>query len=273
VFENVYRGIAAMLAQHRLFNRRALVTGAARGIGLEVARRLLREGARVAVADVDQTQLEAAKVSLGAVEPDTLLLVRCDVGNQASVRDLSENIDEEFGGLDILINNAAILDWTAIEDLTSARLQEILNVNLAGAINCIQAFVAALSRSASARIVNIASINGLRGTSSSIAYNASKAALINLTQCLAVDLAPRGILVNAVAPGFVDTRMSKLPDGSSEYGTDLFKDVYIKYRKILLGRPGQPEDIAGPVIFLSSDDARYVTGQVLVVDGGVTASF
>lgn len=97
--------------------------------------------------------------------------------------------------------------------------------------------------------------------------------MINITQCLAVDLAARGILVNAVAPGFVDTRMSKLPDGSSEYDTELFREVYIKHRKIPLGRPAQAEDIAGPVAFLCSDDAGYVTGQVLVVDGGLLATF
>lgn len=106
-----------------------------------------------------------------------------------------------------------------------------------------------------------------------IAYNSAKAALISITQCLAGDLAARGVLVNAVAPGFVDTRMSKLPDGSSEYDTELFREVYIKHRKIPLGRPAQPDDIAGPVAFLCSDDAGYVTGQVLVVDGGLLATF
>jgi NAD(P)-dependent dehydrogenase (short-subunit alcohol dehydrogenase family) len=233
----------------------------------------LNEGARVAIADIDASELDAARISLGNVDAGALLLLHCDVANTTSVRELSEQIDGEFGGLDVLINNAAVLDWTAVEDLTPLRLQEVLNVNLLGAISCVRHFLPALARSPCARIVNVSSINGLRGTASSIAYNASKAALISLTKSLAVDLAPRGIVVNAVAPGFIDTRMAKLPDGSSEYATEWFKEVYIKHRRIPLGRPGCPADIAGPIAFLSSEDARYITGQVLVVDGGVTASF
>ncbi len=257
----------------RLQQRRAIVTGGARGIGLAVVRRLLEEGARVAIVDVDQSALAEALRSVGDINCELPIACCCDVRSTSSIQGLRDQVKQHFGGIDILINNAAILDWTAIADLTPAKLQEVWQVNFYGAVGCIQAFLPDLSRSRNARIVNVASINGMRGTSNSLAYNTSKAALINLTKSLAVDLAPQGIIVNAVAPGFVNTRMSKLPDGGSEYDTQWFKDIYITHRRIPLTRPGLPEDIAGPVVFLCSDDARYITGQVLVVDGGLTATF
>ena len=252
--------------------RRAIVTGGARGIGFAIVRRLLEEGARVVIADIDQSALAEARKALVAFSRPQLGICECDISDVAGVDALTNFVKTEFGGVDILINNAAILDSGAVESLLTARLEEVLSVNLFGAIACVKALLPELSRSSYGRIINIASINGLRGTPNSIAYNASKAALINFTQCLAVDLAERGICVNAVAPGFVNTRMSKLSDGSSEYKTEWFREVYIKHGRIPLRRPALPEDIAGPVIFLCSDDAGYITGQVLVVDGGVTAT-
>ena len=256
-----------------LSNRRAAVTGGARGIGLAVARRLLRDAARVSVSDIDGEALEGARGDLEGEFGAQVILQRCDVGDPQSIATLRDEVVAAFGGLDILVNNAAVLDWTDIEALTPKALDEVLRVNLYGAVACIQAFLPDLSTSPHARIVNVSSINGMRGTSSSVAYNASKAALISLTRSLAVDLAPRGILVNCGATGFVETRMSKLQDGTSEYETELFKEVYIKDRKIPLVRPGRAGEVAGPVAFLCSDDARYITGHVLIVDGGVTATF
>jgi NAD(P)-dependent dehydrogenase (short-subunit alcohol dehydrogenase family) len=256
-----------------LAGRRAIVTGGARGIGLAIARRLLTEGARVILTDIDTKALLEAEADFERSKLSTFLTYPCDVADPESVRGIAARARAELGGLDILINNAAILDWTPLEELSQPAAYDVWRVNVMGAVYCVQAFLPDLEKSQSARVVNIASVNGLRGTSSSVAYNSAKAALISITQCLAVDLAPRGILVNAVAPGFVNTRMSKLPDGSSEYDSQLFREVYIKHRKIPVGRHAQPDEIAGPVAFLCSDDARYMTGQVLVVDGGLMATF
>lgn len=261
-----------MARKDMLLGRRALVTGAARGIGLAIARRLLEEGASVALVDLDAEALAAARRSIPFGD-DRALALSCDVGITTEVQRLFQQVKDAFGVLDILINNAAILDWTPLIDLGAMRLAEVLRINFGGAVNCSQAFAAQPALGTTARIVNVSSINGLRGTANSVAYNASKAALISLTQSLAVELAPRGIAVNAIAPGFIDTRMSKLQDGSSEYDTDWFREVFIKHRRIPSGRPGSPDDVAGPAVFLASDDARYINGQVLVVDGGVTATF
>ena len=257
----------------RFAGRRAIVTGSARGIGFAIARRLLAEGARVMLTDIDAQVLNDADEKLRADKLAAFVTSQCDIADFRSVRRLAEAVQAQLGGLDILVNNAAILDWSPLENLSESRAHEVWQVNTMGAMACIREMLPLLEKSAKARVVNVASVNGLRGTASSIAYNSAKAALISVTQCLAVDLAARGILVNAVAPGFVDTRMSKLPDGSSEYDTELFREVYIKHHKIPLGRPAQPDDIAGPVTFLCSDDAAYVTGQVLVVDGGLLATF
>jgi 3-oxoacyl-[acyl-carrier protein] reductase len=256
-----------------LAGRRAVVTGSARGIGLAIARRLLADGARVVLTDSDGPALSAASKALRESKLDDHLVLPCNVVDRTSVHELAAAVRTSFRGLDILVNNAAILDWSPLEALTDSRAWEVWQVNVQGALHCIQEFLADFEQSANARVVNVASVNGLRGTANCVAYNSAKAALISITQSLAVDLAPRGVLVNAVAPGFVNTRMSRLQDGSSEYDTDRFREVYIKHRGIPLGRPAQPEDIAGPVAFLCSDGAKYVTGHVLVVDGGLTATF
>jgi NAD(P)-dependent dehydrogenase (short-subunit alcohol dehydrogenase family) len=136
------------------------------------------------------------------------------------------------------------------------------------------AFVPLLKKAGEGRrILNIASIMGMRGWPNAIPYSTAKGAIANFTRALAADLAPHGIVVNALAPGFVNTPMSIQPDGSHEYDADWFRDIYVKYGRILLRRYAEPEDMAGPAFFLCSDDARYVTGQILMVDGGASATF
>jgi NAD(P)-dependent dehydrogenase (short-subunit alcohol dehydrogenase family) len=173
----------------------------------------------------------------------------------------------------VLVNNAAVLDMTPFDELTYERFGEVLRVNLDGALLCTMAAVPAMVRAGGGRIVNVASIMGVLGAEDSVPYATAKGGLVNMTRCLACDLAVKNITVNAIAPGFIDTRMAVTRSGEHEHGTELFQTVYIKHGKIPLRRAGHPEDVAGPAFFLCSDDARYVTGQVLLVDGGLSATY
>jgi NAD(P)-dependent dehydrogenase (short-subunit alcohol dehydrogenase family) len=260
-----------MSANQRLKGRIAVVTGAARGIGEAISRRLAAEGATVCLADIDEHGVEDLRKSL-----DGSFSYRVDIGSQESVDELAQHLADQFGCIDILVNNAAILDMSPLESLTFARYSEVIGVNLNGALRTTLAVLRLLKRRRQehGRILNIASVMGFRGSRHSLAYSTAKGGLINLTRCLACDLADDGITVNAIAPGFIDTRMSLLPDGSGhEHQTEWFKEIYIRYRRIPVGRPGDPVDIAGPAFFFCSDDSRYVTGQVLPVDGGMSATF
>lgn len=255
--------------ERRLKDRVALVTGAAQGIGEAIARRLAAEGATVVIADIDEAKAATTAREIGAEAQHV------DIADEASVKALAQSIARAHGRLDILVNNAAILDATSFDDLTMQRFRQVLDINLNGALAVTLSLVPLLREARNgARVLNIASIMGVRGSQSSLAYSTAKGGLVNLTRCLACDLAPDRITANALCPGFIDTRMALLPDGSGhEHETEWFKDIYLKYRRIPAGRAGTPHDIAGPAYFLVSDDAAYVTGQVLLVDGGVSATF
>jgi len=227
----------------------------------------------VLMADVDGPVVgtEAEKLQGLGLQATALA---ADIACPDSVRQMVRAATTRLGGLDVLVNNAALGDECAFEDITEGHWQRILSVNLDGAMLCTREALPVLKKSPAASIVNIASIQGFMGQPNAAPYATAKGGLVNLTRCMAVDFGPWGIRANAVAPGFIDTRMALLADGSGhEHRTDWFREVFIKHGRLPLRRAGLAADIAGPVAFLAGDDSAYVTGQVLAVDGGVTCTY
>ena len=260
-------------SSRRLKGRVAVVTGGAQGIGFGIADRLAAEGAVLVIADIGEKKARdaAQRIKDAGGEASAFAV---DIGDDASVAALAAYVDAQYGRCEILVNNAAISDSTGVEQMTMAHYHEVIRVNQDGAVRMCLAFVLLLKKAKEGRrILNIASIMGVRGWPNAIPYSTAKGAIVNFTRALAADLAPHGIMVNALAPGFVNTPMSIQSDGSHEYDADWFRDIYVKYGRILLRRYAEPEDIAGPAFFLCSDDARYITGQILMVDGGASATF
>jgi NAD(P)-dependent dehydrogenase (short-subunit alcohol dehydrogenase family) len=257
----------------RLKDRVAVITGAAQGIGLGIAERLAAEGAIAILADIKAEAAGAAAKRM-ADQGYVADAMPVDISDDASVRELAAAVGRKYGRCEILVNNAAVGADTHIETMTMEEYHRIVGINQDGAVRMAMAFVPLLKKGGDGRrIVNVASIQGLRGWPNQLAYATAKGAIVNFTRALACELAPYDIMVNAIAPGFVDTPMSILPDGSHEYDSDWFRDIYVKYGRIPLRRFGKPVDMAGPTFFLCSDDARYVTGQILSVDGGASATF
>lgn len=257
----------------RLSGRVALVTGAARGIGLAAAKRLAEEEALVLLSDIDADELAVATAELRKAGL-TVDAITCDVANPDSVAHMVAKAAQDWGRIDIVVNNAAISDDTPIEDLNDQRWREVLAINLDSALHVTRGALPFLKQSPAGSIVNIASVQGIRGQPHAMAYATAKGGLVNLTRCMAVDFGPFGIRANAVAPGYIDTRMAEQKlDTPHEHKTDWFQDIYFKYGRMPLRRAGTVEDVAGPILFLASDDSRYVTGTVLVVDGGFTATY
>lgn len=256
-----------------LKDRVAVVTGAAQGIGLGIAQRLAAEGAITILADVKIAAAQAAAETLRG-QGLRVEALPVDIARDDSVQELAHAVDRSQGRCEILVNNAAVGADTHIETMKMEEYHRIIGINQDGAVRMAMAFVPLLKKAGEGRrIVNVASIQGLRGWPNQLAYATAKGAIVNFTRALACELAPYDIMVNAIAPGFVDTPMSILPDGSHEYDSDWFRDIYVKHGRIPLRRYGKPADMAGPTYFLCSDDARYVTGQILSVDGGASATF
>ncbi|MBI3436599.1 MAG: SDR family oxidoreductase [Proteobacteria bacterium] len=239
----------------------ALVTGAARGIGLATARRFLADGFAVALLDIDAEGL--ARAHAGLALPDATLALHCDVADAAGVTAALTRIGGQFGRLDALVNNAGVALFKPILELSQTEWARVLAVNLTGPFLCTQAAVPLL-RARGGSVVNVTSISALRASTLRAAYGTSKAALAHLTRQQAVELAALGIRVNAVAPGPVDTTMAKAvhsPAIRADY-----------HDAIPLNRYGREEEIAEAIVFLCSERASYITGQSLAVDGGFEAT-
>jgi NAD(P)-dependent dehydrogenase (short-subunit alcohol dehydrogenase family) len=234
----------------------ALVTGAARGIGLAIATRLAADGLRVAMLDQDRAAVEAAAPGLGA----GALGLAADVTRAAEVDAAIARIEREWGRLDVLVNNAGITGRSfPIWDLTDEDWQRVIDVDLTSVFLCCRAAVKVMLRQGAGRIVNIASIAGKEGNPTLVPYSTAKAGVIGLTKALAKEVATRGILVNAVAPAVIGTELLKQMETST---------VELLISKIPMGRVGTPEEVAALVAWLASDQCTFSTGAVYDLSGG-----
>ena len=238
--------------------RLALVTGAARGIGLATASRFLAEGWRVALLDIDAETLAATHARLAL--PDDTMAVACDVAEPDQVPAAVEAVAARFGRIGALVNNAGIADFRPILETDYETWSRIMAVNLTGPFLCTQACAPVMLAGGGGAVVNIASISGFRASTLRTAYGTSKAGLMQLTRQQAAELGEMGIRVNAVAPGPVDTAMAR-----KVHTAEIRADYH---QAIPLGRYGTEEEIAEVVFFLASDRASYVNGQIVAVDGG-----
>jgi NAD(P)-dependent dehydrogenase (short-subunit alcohol dehydrogenase family) len=239
----------------------ALVTGAARGIGLATAQWFLARGHAVALLDIDGPALDAA--ASGLSETARLLVLHADVRDPTQVAQAVAAVDARFGRLDALVNNAGIAVFKPLLDTAFDEWRDVMATNLDGPFLCTQAAAPLMLKHGGGAVVNIASISGLRASTLRVAYGTSKAALIHLTKQQAAELGDLGIRVNAIAPGPVDTAMAKLV-----HSAEIRRDYH---DSIPLARYGTPQEIAAAIGFLCSDAASYINGQCLAVDGGFDA--
>ncbi len=239
-----------------LSGKTAVVTGSTRGIGKAVATALAESGALVAVVGRDLTKAQEAAAEVG----HDAIGFACDVSDTAAVTMLISDVEKAFGGIDILVNNAGVTRDNLVMRLKDEDWDDVMNANLRGAFAAIRAASRGMMKKRAGRIINMASVVGLNGNKGQANYAASKAGLIALTKSVAKELGSRNILVNAIAPGFIETEMTDSMTPEARAGlTGL----------IPLERLGKTGDIAAAVVFLASDYASYITGQVIVVDGGM----
>lgn len=238
----------------------ALITGGAQGIGRAIAKELALAGADLVLADINLARVAETATALQVETGRQVLAVQMDVSKIADAEDGIKKSIDKYGRLDILVNNAGVTRDGLIMRMSDDDWDLVIAINLKGAFNCIKAVTRGMLKQKSGRIINIASVVGLMGNAGQANYSASKAGVIGLTKTTAKELASRGITVNAVAPGFIKTNMT---DALSDEAKQNLQ------RLIPLGRLGEAEDVAKAVLFLASDEAAYITGQVLTVDGGM----
>jgi len=239
-------------------NKVALVTGSGRGLGKAIAEKFLRQGAAVVLTDINEETLKAASDELGALGEVSGVVM--DVSRIESVQAAVETVIEKYGKIDILVNNAGITKDGLMMRMSEGDFDSVIAVNLKGTFNVSQCISKYMLKKRAGSIINIASVVGITGNVGQANYSASKAGVIGLTKSCAKEFAKRGIRVNAIAPGFIQSDM-----------TDVLSDDVKEALKqqIALKRLGQPEDVANAAAFLASESASYITGQVLVVDGGM----
>jgi 3-oxoacyl-[acyl-carrier protein] reductase len=243
----------------RLKNKVAIITGAANGIGLAAAKTFAREGCKVAMADFDE-KTGAQRAAELVEEGFDAAFFHVNVADRASVDTLVQNVLGQFGKIDILVNNAGITRDGMLHKLAVEDFQKVVDVNLTGVFNCAQAVVPAMVQQGSGKIINTSSVSGVYGNVGQTNYAATKAGVVGMTKTWAKELGRKGINVNAVAPGFIETGMTaKVPE----------KVLEQMKMMVPLGRLGLPEDIANAYLFLASDESNYVNGTTLHVDGGI----
>ena len=243
----------------KLKDRVVIVTGGARGIGKAIALTFLREGAKVALVDVDKEKLEVLKNEFEK-EKRKVIAISCDITKSSEVNGMVDQVRKVFGRIDILVNNAGIIRRGTIDTVTEEDWDRVIEVNLKGTFNCCKAVVAIMKQQRHGKIVNISSIAGKMGDiTSAPGYGPSKAGMDALTKTLARQLAQYGINVNAVSPHAIETEMS------AQWSEEKRREIIAS---IPLGRLGKPEDVAEAVLFLASDEASFITGEILDVNGG-----
>lgn len=233
-----------------------IVTGSARGIGRAIAERFSKAGARVVICDID----EAAVTAVAAEMPCEAMGIRADVTSAADVEALIGKAQERFGSVDVVVNNAGVTRDTLLIRMDEKDWDMVLDINLKGAFLVTKSAAKVMMKQRFGRIVNVSSVVGLFGNAGQTNYSASKAGLLGLTKSAAKELGGRGITVNAVAPGFIETDMTRV---LSEEARERFLE------RSVIKRAGTPEDVAAAVMFLASDEAAYITGHVIAVDGGM----
>ncbi len=244
----------------KLQGRVSIITGAARGIGRAIAEEFIKEGAKVVLVDIAETELAKAAEELGRYGEVTA--IKADVSNVEEIRRVVEEVIRKYGRVDILVNNAGVFSTGPLEELTEEQWNRVMRINLTSAVMFSKEVVKYMKKQNFGKIINMASLAGqVGGIFAGIDYAVSKAGIICLTKALARRLARHNILVNAVAPGVIESPMTAP-------WPDEVKKGFIE--KIPLGRLGRPEEVAKVVLFLASDDSNYITGQVINVDGGIS---